>query len=130
MIVHVPEKWKHLAPDQYAAGGTSDRLVGFIDLAPTVLSVAGIKPLEWMQGYAFMGAHPAPEQPYAFGFRGRMDERYDMVRVARDKRYIYIRNYMPHKIYGQHISYMFQTPTTHVWKAMYDQDKLRPPNRR
>ena len=127
MIVHVPEKWKHLAPDLYAPGGASDRLVGFIDLAPTVLSLVGIKPPEWMQGHAFMGAHPAPAQPYAFGFRGRMDERYDMVRVARDKRYIYIRNYMPHKIYGQHISYMFQTPTTHVWKALYDQGKLRPP---
>src|SRR5437870_2175854 len=31
---------------------------------------------------------------------------------------------MPHKIYGQHIDYMFQTPTTHVWKRLHDEGKL------
>jgi len=127
MVVSIPEKFKHLAPEGYAPGGKSDRLVGFIDLAPTVLSLAGIKPPAHMQGHAFLGKYEAPEQPYGYGFRGRMDERYDMVRVARDKRYIYIRNYMPHKIYGQFVSYMFQTPTTRVWKQLYDQGKLKPP---
>ncbi|MHC4179677.1 MAG: sulfatase/phosphatase domain-containing protein, partial [Planctomycetota bacterium] len=127
LIVFVPEKFKHLAPDGYAPGGKSDRLVGFIDLAPTLLSIVGIKPPEHMQGHAFMGSYEAPEQPYSYGFRGRMDERYDMVRVVRDKRYIYIRNYMPHKIYGQYVSYMFQTPTTRVWKELYAAGKLSPP---
>lgn len=127
MIVFIPEKFKHLAPKDYVPGGKSDRLVGFVDLAPTVLSLAGIEPPDYMQGHAFMGRYEAAEQPYAYGFRGRMDERYDMVRVVRDKRYIYIRNYMPHKIYGQYISYMFQTPTTQVWKRLYDQGKLAPP---
>ncbi len=127
LIVSVPEKFKHLAPKDYAPGGKSDRLVGFIDLAPTLLSIVGIQPSDFMQGHAFMGRYEAPEQPYAYGFRGRMDERYDMVRVVRDKRYIYIRNYMPHKIYGQYVSYMFQTPTTRVWKQLYDRGKLRPP---
>jgi uncharacterized sulfatase len=34
---------------------------------------------------------------------------------------------MPHLIYGQHISYMFETPTTQVWKRLYDEGKLKPP---
>jgi arylsulfatase A-like enzyme len=127
MIVHVPAKFKKLAPHDYTPGGKTDRLVGFVDLAATVLSVAGIKPPDHLQGHAFLGEFEAPPQPYAYGFRGRMDERYDMVRVVRDKRYIYIRNYMPHKIYGQYIAYMFQTPTTQVWKDLYDQGKLEPP---
>ena len=127
MIVSVPEKFKHLAPSDYVVGGESDRLVGFIDLAPTVLSIAGVKPPGHMQGHAFLGKYEAPEQPYAYGFRGRMDERYDMLRVVRDKRYVYIRNYMPHKIYGQFIAYMFVTPTTQVWKSLYDQGRLEPP---
>ena len=50
-----------------------------------------------------------------------------MVRSVRDERFIYIRNYMPHRIYGQYIDYMFQTPTTRVWKQMYDRGELRPP---
>jgi uncharacterized sulfatase len=56
-----------------------------------------------------------------------MDERYDLVRAARDRRYVYIRHYMPHKIYGQFVSYMFETPTTRIWKERYDRGLLEPP---
>ena len=124
LIVHVPAKWKHLASSEYKAGGSSDRRVGFIDLAPTLLSIAGQKPPQHMQGHAFMGTEEAPAQEFGYGFRGRMDERYDMVRSVVGKKFIYIRNYMPHKPYGQHVSYMFQTPTTQVWKKMFDEGKL------
>jgi uncharacterized sulfatase len=126
MIVYVPDKFKHLAPKEYKTGGVSERLVGFIDLAPTLLSLAEIEPPKWTQGHALMGKYEKPPQPYLFGFRGRMDERYDMVRSVRNQRYIYIRNYMPHLIYGQHIAYMFQTPTTRVWKKLYDEGSLNP----
>ncbi len=127
MIVSIPPKYKHLAPDGWEAGGSMDRLVGFIDLAPTALSLAGVQPPEHMQGHAFLGEFATPEQEYSFGFRGRMDERYDMVRTVRGKRFIYLRHYKPHKIYGQYIQYMFQTPTTAVWKQLYDAGKLKPP---
>lgn len=124
LIVHLPTKWKHLASSDYKVGGSSDRRVGFIDLAPTLLSIAGKKPPVHMQGHAFMGKYEAPAQEYGYGFRGRMDERYDMVRSVVGKRYIYIRNYMPHKLYGQHVGYMFVTTTTQVWKRLYDEGKL------
>ena len=127
LIIYVPDKFRDLVPKEYQPGGASDRMVGFIDFAPTLLSIAGIQPLDWMQGRAFMGKFGAPPQPYLFGFRGRMDERYDMVRSVRNHRYIYIRNYMPHLIYGQYLEYMFQTPTTRVWKQLYDEGKLQPP---
>lgn len=125
LIVHVPEKWKHLAPPGYAAGGKTDRLVSFVDLAPTLFSLAGAKPPEWVQGRAFAGPHAAPPREYVFGFRGRMDERTDLVRSVRDKRFVYVRNFMPHRIYGQHLNYMFQTPATRVWKQMYDAGQLK-----
>ena len=124
LIIHVPEKWKHLASSDYKAGGKSNRRVGFIDLAPTLLSIAGKKPPVHMQGHAFMGKHETKAQEYGYGFRGRMDERYDMVRSVVGEKFIYIRNYMPHKPYGQHVSYMFETPTTQVWKRMFDEGKL------
>ena len=124
LIIHVPEKWKHLASSDYKVGGSIDRRVGFVDLAPTLLSIAGKKPPAHMQGHAFMGKHETAEQEYGYGFRGRMDERYDMVRSVVGERYIYIRNYMPHKRYGQHVSYMFQTTTTQVWKKLFDEGRL------
>ena len=124
LIVHVPEKWKHLASSDYKVGGSSNRRVGFVDLAPTLLSIAGKKPPFHMQGHAFMGEYEAPAQEYGYGFRGRMDERYDMVRSVVGKRYIYVRNYMPHKLYGQHVGYMFVTTTTQVWKRLFDEGML------
>ncbi len=127
LVVYVPPKFRHLMSKDYKANGQSDRLVGFVDFAPTLLSLAGIKPPENMQGNAFMGKHETKPQLYQFGFRGRMDERYDMVRSIRNKRFIYIRNFMPHKIYGQYLDYMFKTPTTQVWKKMYDAGELKPP---
>jgi branched-chain amino acid transport system permease protein len=37
-------------------------------------------------GRAFLGPKVEPEQPYVFGFRGRMDERYDLQRSVTDGR--------------------------------------------
>jgi uncharacterized sulfatase len=126
LVVYIPEKFRHLAPPEYTAGGKSDRLVSFVDFPPALLSLAGIKPPEWMHGHAFMGPYHRPPQPYLFGFRGRMDERYDLVRSVTDGRYVYVRNYMPHKIYGQHVAYMFETPATKIWKQLHDEGKLNP----
>lgn len=127
LIVYIPDKFRHLAPPDYVAGGTSERMICFVDLAPTLLSLAGIRPPEYLQGGAFMGTFQDPPREYVFGLRGRMDERYDLVRSVRDTRYIYIRNYMPHRIYGQYLDYMFQTSTTRVWRQLYDEGRLSPP---
>ena len=62
LIVHVPEKWKHLASSDYKVGGSIDRRVGFVDLAPTLLSIAGKKPPAHMQGHAFMGNMKQPNR--------------------------------------------------------------------
>jgi len=124
LVVYIPPRFQSLAPKDYSAGARIDRLVSFVDLAPTLFSLAGVKPPEWVQGHAFLGPFDAGPQPFLYGFRGRMDERIDVMRSVRDERFIYIRNYMPHRIYGQYVSYMFQTPTTAVWRKLYDEGKL------
>jgi len=126
MVVYFPPKWKHLAPKEYGAGVKSDRLVSFVDLAPTLLSLIGVQPPEWMQGHAFAGKFQSEPQPYVYGFRGRMDERYDCVRSVTDGRFVYLRNYMPHLSQGQHVTYQFETPTTAVWRRLYDEGKTTP----
>jgi len=124
IVVSIPEKFRHLAPRDYRAGAISDQLVGFVDLAPSMLNLAGLAAPAFYQGQAFLGAKtPAPRR-YLHGFRGRMDERADCVRSVRDQRYVYVRNYMPHKIYGQHLAYMWETPTTRVWERLYQEGKL------
>ncbi|MBT4845022.1 MAG: sulfatase [Planctomycetaceae bacterium] len=129
VIVYFPEKWKHLAPKEYITGGKSDRMVNFVDLAPTVLSLAGTKPPAHMQGHAFAGIHQQAAPKYMFGFRGRMDERNDFIRTVTDGRYHYIRNYNPHFIYGQYVAYNFVTPSTAAWKRDFDKGNLTEPQK-
>ena len=119
MVVFFPKKWEHLAPAEYKAGGSSDRLVSFVDLAPTMLSLVGIKPPAWMQGHAFAGSHQSQPQPFIYGERGRMDERMDLVRSVTDGRYVYLRNYMPYVSQAQRVAYQFETPTTQVWNRLF-----------
>lgn len=127
LVVYFPEKWKHLAPKEYAPGAKSDRLVSFVDLAPTMLSIAGLKPPAWMEGHAFAGPHQTTPQPFLFGARGRMDERVDNVRSVTDGRYVYLRNFYPHVSQAQRVSYQFETPTTAIWNKLYTEGKTNEP---
>lgn len=122
LIVRAPAKYRHLIPNQ--SGTSSDRIVTFLDFAPTVLSLAGIAPPTQMQGKAFLGVHAAPEQRYGYSFRGRMDERIDLSRTVRDKKFRYVRNYLPHLIYGQHLYYLWLSPSTRSWEQAYRSGKL------
>ncbi len=126
LVLYIPEKFKDLRPADYKTGGSTDRMVSFVDFAPTVLSLAGIRPPEWMQGRAFLGQFISSTNEFLHGYRGRMDERNDLVRSVTDGRYAYVRNYMPHLIYGQHLDYMWQTPTTPVWEKLHIEGKLTP----
>ena len=66
LIVYIPEQFKHLRPPEYEAGGQSDRLVAFVDFAPTLLSLAGIEAPDWMQGGAFLGSYRTLPQDVQF----------------------------------------------------------------
>lgn len=124
LIVHIPEQIKPLLGGAYEKGTTSQRLVSFVDLVPTILSLVGIQPPEYLQGKAFLGQFASEEPQYLYAFRDRMDERYDMSRSVRDKQFSYIRNFMPERPQGAYLEYMFQTPTTAVWKKLFDEGKL------
>lgn len=126
LLVYIPEKFRDLAPADYGTGKISRRLASFVDLGPTALSLAGVKPPEHMQGHALMGKYETPAQPYLYGFRGRTDERYDNVRTVRDGRYAYIRHFMPYRPYGQHVEVMFNSRTAQEWKRRFDEGKLLP----
>jgi uncharacterized sulfatase len=126
-IVRFPKKYEALAPGK--PGTTTDRLVTFADFGPTVLSLVALKTPPAMQGQPFLGKHAAKPREYVYGFRDRMDDRYDMIRAARDQRFKYIRNYHPEKpwFHDQFISYMYEMPTMKVWQRLADEGKLTGP---
>jgi N-sulfoglucosamine sulfohydrolase len=121
-IIHIPEKYKHLYPGK-APGAKVDRIISFVDLVPTLLSIIGVDIPDYLQGNAFMGNQKTPDPEYAFMFRGRMDERFDMSRAVRDHKYRYIRNYMPYRIYGQYIEFLWRAPSVRSWEAAYKAGK-------
>ena len=118
LIVRIPQKFKSLYPAPQT-GNKVDRLVSFVDLVPTFLSIAGAALPAWLQGSAFLGKQKTPDPQYAFMFRDRMDERFDLARAVSDKRFRYIHNYMPHRILGQHIGYLWMAPSMASWEDAY-----------
>lgn len=119
LIIRVPKKLAHLVSE--SAGERTDRLVSFIDFAPAVLSLAGVEAPDYMQGKPFLGHKSDKSAQYSFGFRGRMDAAIDLSRTVRNGRYRYIRNYMPHKVYGQYIAYLWRAASMPSWENAYQQ---------
>jgi len=74
-------------------GTSTNEVVSTVDLAPTLLNLAGAAIPAYMQGRAFLGPNLSPQRTYNFAARDRMDERYDIIRSAHDTRYSYIHNF-------------------------------------
>src|SRR5690606_9470550 len=103
--------WPEALSPPFDPGTVNNELVSFIDLAPTVLSLAGVTVPVHMQGRILLGpgAEPAPE--YVFAARDRMDIEYDMRRSARDERFLYIRNCAPESPYAGYMPYRISRPS-------------------
>lgn len=122
LIVHLPQKWAHLSPVKM--GSEVHSPVSFIDLAPTIVSLAGLPPAPQMAGEAFLGRNATPPRQYSFGIRNRMDEAYDFVRTVTDGRYRYIRNYMPHRPNGAHLAFVWLMKSFQDWETEYRAGRL------
>jgi N-sulfoglucosamine sulfohydrolase len=122
LIAYFPKTYAHLAPA--AAGSRVAELVNLVDLAPTVLSLAGVPAPDYFQGRAFAGPARSPAPQYTYSFRDRMDERTDLSRAVTDGRYRYLRNYLPHLPAGQHIAYLWKQASMKTWHALYRAGQL------
>ncbi len=121
LIVRFGRNWAHLAPE--APGAVVRHPVSAIDLPPTVLSLAALRAPDHMRGVPLVGRRGRPRQ-YAFSLRGRMDETYDMQRSVRDRRYRYVRNYLPHLVYGQHVEYGWRQDGYREWQDLHVRGEL------
>jgi arylsulfatase A-like enzyme len=122
LIIRFGKNFAHLAPAR--PGQAVEELVSFVDFAPTVLSLGGAKIPSHMQGRAFLGDSKAPEPDCVHLNRGRMDERYDLMRGVRDRDFLYIRNYWPFIPHGQRMYTPWRIRSTRVWQELHDQGKL------
>ncbi len=97
-ILHIPDRYKHLAENLTAP--VTDQMVGFVDFAPTVITLADAEVPEMMEGRNFLGAGSEPKK-YIFGYRDRADDCYEVSRSVFDGRYLYVRHFMPQLPYFQ-----------------------------
>lgn len=133
MIVRWPEAHR---PDGRRPGEIDTRLVSFVDLAPTILAMAGAGVPSDLPGFDF--ADPAaPPRPFVFASRDRIDEVEDRQRASRDARFKYIRSDRPEQPGGHELAFRDnQEIMRELWRlkdaGALDADALRwfePPGR-
>jgi arylsulfatase A-like enzyme len=117
MIIRWPERFRpeHLKPEQI-----EERLISFVDLAPTILALAGAEAPLYLPGQNYLDPSAPPRQ-YIFASRDRMDTVADRQRAVRDQRYKYIRSWYPEQPGGHRLPYrdnitMMQT----LWQMLED----------
>ena len=124
MFVYIPDRWKALSDEK--RGKACERLVSFCDLGPTVLSIAGIRPPERMQGKAFMGEFEAPARTRQIGYMTNRTIHFAPSRSISDGRYKYIRNYIPYKMDALYNYFQWQMPANLAWDRAWQEGRLRP----
>jgi N-sulfoglucosamine sulfohydrolase len=122
LIAYYGKNFAHLAPQ--AVGTSCADLVNLIDIPPTVLSLAGIKPPAFFDGRAIAGEFKASTRPFDYSYRDRMDEIYDCSRSVTDGKLLYIRHYMPQVPSGMHLDYLWKQPAMRNWAELFAAGKL------
>ena len=126
MVVHVPEKFKHLVNNEI--GTTVDGFVSFVDLAPTVLSLAGISIPSEVDGSPFLGktikSQEEQSQDETYSYADRFDEKYDHVRAIRKGKYKYMRSYQPFNYDGLMNNYRYKQLAFQEWQTLHEANEL------
>lgn len=103
---------------------SNSSLVSFIDYAPTVLSLAGIKPPEYMQGKALLGKYKSKEKSeFIFSSSDRFDEHVDRSRAVIHRGFKYIKHFNP-EISRTNNAYRDNMAMMKNMKKLWDEGKL------
>ncbi|MGV3662500.1 MAG: sulfatase [Prosthecobacter sp.] len=79
---------------QIAAGSVESGLVSLIDLAPSMLELAGLLVPTWMEGKALLGAE-SPKRDHVFAARDRCGDAMDRIRAIITQDAWLVRNFHP-----------------------------------
>ena len=111
-------------PDARFAGSIDDRLVSFVDVAPTTFSLAGIEPPDYLQGQAVLGPYAEAPRAYIYAAADRFDTEYDRIRAVRDQRFKYLRNFRPEQGYYLPVAFREQMPIMQELLRLRDEGRL------
>lgn len=126
MVVYVPENFKQLCCMK--PGSECDAVVSFLDLAPTLLNLAGLPVPSYMDGQPILGEGvegtdlSCMDETVCYG--DRFDELYACNRVVRKQDYNYSRNFYPHHPKSLRAYYRMRQPAFREWYKLYDEGSL------
>lgn len=103
-VVWFPEKFKHLSP--WKTGGTTNELISFEDLGPTMIDLVGGQVPDYMNGRALLNQESKEKKDYLVLSTDRVDNGFDLVRSVTDGKYIYSRNFVPFIPEVRYINYL------------------------
>ena len=111
----------------------TNQLISFVDMAPTILQLAGIEPPNYLHGRNFLSSTGSSamdgnnaQRKYIYASRDRMDEVVDKQRAIRSHRYKYIRSDHPKVPGGHALAYRDNLAMTRAWRRAH-QSGLLPP---
>lgn len=110
-------------PKSKNAGKTVDELLSFIDLAPTVLSIAQLPIPEHIQGVDILDVK-RKERDYIVTASDRFDEQVDRIRAIQTKRYKLIKNFIPSKPHAIPVGYRENMPMMQQLNKLYASKSL------
>ncbi len=125
LVVRIPENFRHLV--EHDKGDREEAFVSFMDFAPTVLFLAGIKIPEEIDGKPFLGEGLKADmanRDEALGYADRFDEKYELVRSLRKGKWKYIRSFQPFYPDALHNNYRYQMLAFSEWRELDKKGEL------
>ena len=96
-------------------------LVSFLDIAPTVLDLAGVSIPSYMDGKSIFGSE---KNDYIFAARDRLDSFKGKTRAVRNKDYKFIKNYSLGIVGAQKLSFRENLMSMKELRKMYENNEL------
>ena len=120
MVIRWPEAFR---PKGVEPGALDERLISFVDLGPTILSLAGVPVPAYQQGRNFASTEGVPRE-FIYASRDRIDEVLDRQRAVRDQRYKYIRSWYPQQAGGHALKFRDNIDMVREMRALYEAGEL------
>lgn len=120
MIIRWPDRWR---PGHLRQGELDERLLSFVDLAPTILSLAGVEAPDYLHGQNFLD-RTINARTHVLSSRDRIDEIPDRQRSVRDESFRYIRSWNPELAMGHSLKFRDNIAMVREMRQLYNAGRL------
>ncbi len=121
MVIYYPPAFR---PAHVQERGVDERLISFVDLVPTILSVVEAPLPDFLQGKSLLDTTQIFDQ--IFASRDRIDEVMDRQRAVRTDRYKYIRSWYPEQEGGHKLAFRDNMEMMQQMWKLKEEEKLSP----